>query len=395
MRKFFSEKFSKLPESGIRKVNEKALQLERQGETVYHFELGTPDFDTPGYIKEACRESLERGEVFYTSNFGDMELRQAIADKLQRENHISYRAEETIVTVGLSEAIFDILTAILEEGDEILLPSPAFLTYMNIPILLGAVPKFYELYESEDYQPNCEEIRQAITPRTKAIVLISPNNPTGSVLNRKSLEEIATIAKEKDILVISDEVYERIIYDGEEHISIASFEGMKERTLTLNGFSKAYSMTGWRLGYVAAPVDFVTAINKVHQNNVACASSFVQKAGIVALTQESNEVEEMVAEYKRRRDYLYEKLNSMRGISVVKPKGAFYLFMNIKDTGMSSYEFCDYMIEKAHIALVPGETFGPTGVDHVRMSYATSYDNIVAACEKMQEALDEYYREKQ
>lgn len=394
MKKFFSEKFSKLPESGIRKVNEKALALERAGETVYHFELGTPDFDTPEYIKEVCKDSLDRGEVFYTSNFGDMELRTAIANKLNRQNHLNYTPEETIVTVGLSEAIFDILTAILEEGDEILLPSPAFLTYMNIPILLGAVPKFYELYEEEEYQPHFEEIRDAITDRTKAIVLISPNNPTGSILNRSSLEEIAKIAKEKDILVISDEVYERIIYDGEEHVSIASLPGMKERTMTLNGFSKAYSMTGWRVGYVAAPVEIVNAINKVHQNNVACASSFVQKAATIALTRENGEVEKMVAEYKRRRDYLYDTLNSMKGISVVKPKGAFYLFINVEQTKMTAEEFCDYMIEHAHVALVPGETFGPSGAGHVRMSYATSYDNIVAACEKMKEALDAYYEQQ-
>ena len=380
-------RMDKLPPSGIRKVNEKALAMERAGETVYHFEIGRPDFDTPAYIKKAAMDSLARGEVFYTSNFGTMDLRQAIADKLREQNGVDYKTSEILVSVGLSEGIFDIFCTILDEGDEILVPDPAWLNYHNVPRMLGAVPVTYTLREENGYQLDLEELRAKVTDKTRAVVIITPNNPTGSVLSRDILQGLADLAIEKDLLVLADEVYERLIYDGEKHISIASLPGMKERTFTLNGMSKAYSMTGWRLGYVAAPEEYINAMNKIHQHNTTCAPSFVQAAAAVALRDEQEEVNDMVKEYKRRRDHAVQAINAIPGLSCVCPKGSFYIFINCKELGKSSAELAAYLLEEAKIALVPGDVFGPGGEGYLRMSFANSYENVVEGCRRMAEAV--------
>ena len=383
-----ASRMNRMAPSGIRKVNEKALAMERNGEKVIHFEIGRPDFDTPEYIKKAAVESLNAGNVFYTSNFGTMELRQAIADKLKRENGIDYKATEILVTAGLSEAVFAVLATILEEGDELLVPDPVWLNYINVPNLLNAVPVTYALKEENGYQLDLNEIKSKITPKTRAIVIVTPNNPTGGVLSQETLEGLAKIVIENDLLVISDEVYERLIYDGEKHISIASLPGMKERTFTMNGMSKAYSMTGWRLGYVAAPEEYITVINKFHQHNTTCAVSFGQAAAVVALRDEGDEVNKMVKEYQRRRDYAVKAINEIDGISCLKPKGAFYIFINCKALGKKSAELADYLLENAKIALVPGDVFGPGGEGYLRMSFANSYENIVEGCQRLREAVE-------
>ncbi|MBQ8089601.1 MAG: pyridoxal phosphate-dependent aminotransferase [Pyramidobacter sp.] len=382
-----ASRMNRMAPSGIRKVNEKALAMERNGEKVIHFEIGRPDFDTPEYIKKAAIESLNAGNVFYTSNFGTMELRQAIADKLKRENGVDYKATEILVTAGLSEAVFAVLATILEEGDELLVPDPVWLNYINVPNLLNAVPVTYELKEENGYQLDLDEIKSKITPKTRAIVIVTPNNPTGGVLSQETLEGLAKIVIENDLLVISDEVYERLIYDGEKHVSIASLPGMKERTFTMNGMSKAYSMTGWRLGYVAAPEEYIAVINKFHQHNTTCAVSFGQAAAVVALRDEGNEVNEMVKEYQRRRDYAVKAINEIDGLSCLCPKGAFYIFINCKALGKKSAELADYLLEHAKIALVPGDVFGPGGEGYLRMSFANSYENIVEGCKRLSEAV--------
>ena len=313
MRDFTAARVGALAPSGIRKVNEKALAMERAGERVIHFEIGRPDFDTPAYIKEAAARSLRDGEVFYTSNFGMTELREAIAERLRAANGIPCAAENVLVTAGLSEAVFDLLCTVLDEGDELLIPDPVWINYLNVPALFGAKPVSYSLTEENGFEPSLEEMRAKITPRTKAIVLLTPCNPTGGVLSRAKLEAIAALAKERDLLVISDEIYERLVYDGEKQTSIASLPGMAERTVTLNGFSKAYSMTGWRIGYAAAPKDLIIAMNKIHQHNTTCAASFVQRAAITALRDEKDEVELMVREFQRRRDYAVKAINDMPG----------------------------------------------------------------------------------
>ena len=380
-------RMNRMAPSGIRKVNEKALAMERAGEKVLHFEIGRPDFDTPEYIKRAAEQALAEGKVHYTSNFGLMELRQAIADKLKRENNVDYTASEVLVTVGLSEAVFAVLATILEEGDEILVPDPVWLNYINVPNLLGAKAVTYGLTEETGFQMNLEEVKAKITPKTRAIVIITPNNPTGGVLSEDVLKELAEIAVSNDLMVISDEVYERLVYDGAKHISIASLPGMKERTFTMNGMSKAYAMDGWRLGYVAAPEEYILAMNKFHQHNTTCAPNFVQVAAIAALNEEGDEVKEMVKEYQRRRDYAVKAINEIPGLHCECPKGAFYIFINCKSLNMKSADLSAYLLEEAKIALVPGDVFGPGGEGYLRMSFANSYENVVEGCAQLKKAV--------
>ncbi len=380
-------RMNRMAPSGIRKVNEKALAMERAGEKVLHFEIGRPDFDTPEYIKRAANQALAEGKVHYTSNFGLMELRQAIADKLKRENNVDYKASEVLVTVGLSEAVFAVLAAILEEGDEILVPDPVWLNYINVPSLLGAKAVTYGLTEETGFQMDLEEVKAKITPKTRAIVIITPNNPTGGVLSEDVLKELAEIAASNDLMVISDEVYERLIYDGAKHISIASLPGMKERTFTMNGMSKAYAMDGWRLGYVAAPEEYILVMNKFHQHNTTCAPNFVQAAAIAALNEEGDEVNEMVKEYRRRRNYAVKAINEIPGLHCECPKGAFYIFINCKSLNMKSADLSAYLLEEAKIALVPGDVFGPGGEGYLRMSFANSYENVVSGCEQLKKAV--------
>ena len=384
-----ASRMDRMAPSGIRKVNEKALAMERAGETVIHFEIGRPDFDTPEYIKKAAFQALSEGRVHYTSNFGLMELRQAIAEKLNRENGIGYKPSEVLVTVGLSEAVFAVLAAILEEGDELLVPDPVWLNYINVPNLLGAKAVTYGLKEETGFQLDLDEIRAKITDKTRAIVIVTPNNPTGGVLCEEVLKELAEIAISNDLMVISDEIYERLIYDGAKHISIASLPWMKERTFTMNGMSKDYAMDGWRLGYVAAPEEYILVMNKFHQHNTTCAPNFVQMAAIAALTQEDDEVSTMVREYQRRRDYAVKAINEIEGISCQCPKGAFYIFINCKSLGMKSADLSAYLLENAKIALVPGDVFGPGGEGYLRMSFANSYENIVEGCKRLKEAVEQ------
>ena len=380
-------RMNRMAPSGIRKVNEKALAMERAGERVLHFEIGRPDFDTPEYIKRAAEQALADGKVHYTSNFGLMELRQAIADKLKRENNVDYTASEVLVTVGLSEAVFAVLATILEEGDEILVPDPVWLNYINVPNLLGAKAVTYGLTEETGFQMNLEEVKAKITSKTRAIVIITPNNPTGGVLSEDVLKELAEIAVSNDLMVISDEVYERLVYDGAKHISIASLPSMKERTFTMNGMSKAYAMDGWRLGYVAAPEEYILAMNKFHQHNTTCAPNFVQVAAIAALNEEGDEVKEMVKEYQRRRDYAVKAINEIPGLHCECPKGAFYIFINCKSLNMKSADLAAYLLENAKIALVPGDVFGPGGEGYLRMSFANSYENVVEGCAQLKKAV--------
>lgn len=386
MRNFICSKFSKVAPSGIRKINEKTLQMEREGKRIYHFEVGRPDFDTPKVIKDATIKSIENGDVFYTSNFGIMELREAVAEKLRKENNLDYSAKEILITAGASEAIYDTYSLILEEGDEILLPNPCWPNYVNAAHIMNAVPVRYSLVQENDFQIDFDELEKLVTEKTKAIVIITPSNPIGSMLTKETTEKLAEFAKKKDILVIADEIYEQIIYGNKDHYSIASFDGMKERTITINGFSKTFSMTGFRLAYIAAPEEFIKVLNTIHQHNTSCATSFVQHAGITALKEAEDDVKKMVEEYKRRRDYILEKVNSIDGLSLNSPDGAFYAFINIKGVGVSSEEFCQYLLDEECVAVVPGTVFGSAGEGFIRLSYASSYEDIVEGLNRMEKA---------
>lgn len=386
MRDFICSKFNKVGPSGIRKINEKTLEMERAGKKIYHFEVGRPDFDTPKLIKDATIKSIENGDVFYTSNYGIMPLREAVAEKLRNENNLDYTAKEVLITAGATESIYDSYSLILEEGDEILLPNPCWPNYVNAAHIMGAVPVRYSLAEENDFQIDFDELEGLVTEKTKAIVIINPSNPIGSMFTLETLEKLADFAKKKDILVISDEIYEKIIYGNKKHISIASLEGMKKRTITINGFSKTYSMTGFRLAYIAAPEEFIRVLNIIHQHNTSCATSFVQHGGITALKEGGDASEEMVKEYKRRRDYIVEKVNSIEGLSLNAPDGAFYAFINIKGLGVSSEEFCNYLLDEECVAIVPGTVFGSAGEGFVRFSYASSYEDIVEGLNRMEKA---------
>ena len=386
MRDFICSKFNKVGPSGIRKINEKTIEMERAGKRIYHFEVGRPDFDTPKVIKDATIKSIEDGDVFYTSNYGIMPLREAVAEKLRNENNLDYTAKEVLITAGASESIYDSYSLILEEDDEILLPNPCWPNYVNAAHIMGAVPVRYSLAEENDFQIDFDELEGLVTEKTKAIVIINPSNPIGSMFTLETLEKLADFAKKKDILVISDEIYEKIIYGNKKHISIASLDGMKERTITINGFSKTYSMTGFRLAYVAAPEEFIRVLNIIHQHNTSCATSFVQHGGITALKEGGDASEEMVKEYKRRRDYIVEKVNSIEGLRLNAPDGAFYAFINIKGLGVSSEEFCNYLLDEECVAIVPGTVFGSAGEGFVRFSYASSYEDIVEGLNRMEKA---------
>lgn len=376
-----------LPFSEIRVMMERATQMQKNGEDVIHMEIGRPDFDTPEIIKQAANTALANGNVFYTSNYGTPELRQAIADKLKRDNGIDYKAEEILVTIGVGEGTYAAVAAFTEPGNEILVPDPVWLNYIHVPHFFGAVPVSYKLREENDYQIDLNEIEGLITPKTKMLVINTPGNPTGVVQSRDTLEKLADIAKKHDLIVVSDEIYEKLVYDGARHVSIAALPGMKERTITLNGFSKCYSMTGWRLGYAAAPVEFIKAMVRVHAYINTCAPSFVQEAGITALEKAEPDVQEMVKEYQRRRDYAVSAINAIDGLSCKTPGGAFYIFVNIKSLGRTSAEMADYLLDHAKIAAVPGSAFGPQGEGYIRLSYACSYERIVEAMERLKKAV--------
>ncbi len=384
-----AERMNSLPFSGIRKMMEKATKMQQAGERVIHLEIGRPDFDTPERIKRAAAESLAQGHVFYTSNYGTPELRTAIADKMREKNRVGYDPSEVLVTVGVGEGTFAGMAAFLNPGDEVLVPNPVWLNYIHVPESLGAVPSTYSLKEENDYQVDFAELESKITSRTKMLVLVDPSNPTGGVFSRETLDRLAETARKHDLLVLSDEIYERLVYDGVEHVSIASLPGMKERTITLGGMSKAYSMTGWRLGYLCAPREIVQACVRVHQYTVTCAPSFVQDASVVALRECDEDVEAMRREYQRRKDYVVKAINAIDGLSCNNPKGAFYVFVNVKSLGRSSAEVAEYMLDHAKVALVPGSAFGSEGEGYLRLSYAAAYEELVEACERIEKAVKE------
>lgn len=380
-----SDRLTNIPFSSIRKVFEKANEMEKNGAEITHMEIGRPDFDTPTNIKDAAIKALHNGKVHYTPNSGIAELKCAIAKKLFTDNKIMVDpVNGIVVTVGCKEAILDTVMAFINPGDEVLIPDPSWLEYGYIVDLAGGVPVSVPLHEEENYLLNPDDLKSSITPKTKLLILNTPQNPTGAVLPDNYLKQIANIVIENNLLVISDEIYEKLIYDNQRHVSIASFPELGDRTVTINGFSKAYSMDGWRLGYAAGPSNLIQSILKVHQYNTASATSFVQYGGIVAYTESQKSVDDMVKEFDQRRRLIVKRINGLSGMHCVLPKGAFYVFPSIKELGLSSKEFSDLLLEKAHIACVPGSAFGKHGEGHIRMSYSTSYDEIERAMDRLE-----------
>lgn len=375
-----AHRLENLHTSGTRVVFSKCAELAAQGISVTSLTLGQPDFDTPQYIIDACKRALDEGKTRYTDGSGIEELKEAICQKLSKENDLHYTPAEISVTTGVAQGMFVALLSTLNPGDEVLVPDPVYLTYSEIPSIAGAVIKKYDLLEENNYQVDVEQIRSLITDKTKMLVIVSPSNPTGGVLSRVSLEAIAAIAKEHDLLVLSDEIYDRFVYDEQQElVSIASLPGMKERSIVLNGFSKSMAMTGWRLGYIAAPEYMIEPMNRLSFYMTAGATTFVQYAGVTGLLEEDGSIERMRQEFKHRRDYLVEEINKLQHFSCKKPEGAFYIFMNIKKTGMTADEFCAYAIDKYRLATIPGTAFGRNGEGYVRLSYASSMDVLQKA----------------
>jgi aminotransferase len=389
VRDYEAQRLKSVPFSGIRRIMAEAGELEKNGASIVHMEIGRPDFDTPIHIKEAAKAALDRGEVHYTPNLGTLELRQAIARKLKSDNGLDYDPEsEIMVTVGASEAVFLTAAALLNPDDELLVPDLGWVNYYSVPVIVGARLATFQVREEAAFRPEAAAVSSAVTPLTRMILLCSPGNPTGAVLQEREMDGIARLAQEHDLLVVADEIYEKLVYDGARHVSIASLPGMRERTLVINGFSKAYSMTGWRLGYVAAPKQLMSAMLKVHQNLTTCAASFAQAGAVAALQGPQDCVVAMVAEFQRRRDMLVKALNRMPGIRCTMPEGAFYVLPNVRAFGMTSGDLALYLLREAHIAVVPGTSFGPGGEGYLRISYANSYDQIQEGMERMATALE-------
>lgn len=375
-----STKARRIPYSGIRKVFDRAKQLERDGRKVIHLEIGRPDFDTPLHIVDAAVKALREGRHHYSQNAGILELRQAIAEKYNSEYRLDYSPNsEIVVTNGVAEGVYIAIHALLDPGDQILLPDPRWVNYDVDAITNDVQPIDYKLHEDRNYQFDPQEIVDRITPRTKMILLLSPSNPTGSVNSRKNLEQIAQLAEEHNLLILSDEIYEKIVYPQAEHVCIATLDGMKERTLILNGFSKFYSMTGWRQGYIVGPEKFLNPILRYHQYVVTSTNTFAQWGAVTALKGDQAPSYAMVMEFQRRRDFIYEAVNQIPGFSSSKPEGAFYLFPSVAETGLSGYEMSRKLLEEAGVATVPGECFGNCGAGHIRFSYASSLENIKEA----------------
>ncbi|WP_313233378.1 pyridoxal phosphate-dependent aminotransferase [Tissierella praeacuta] len=381
-----ANKVENIPFSPIRKIFDQVNVLKSQGKEVISLGIGEPDFDTPTHIVEAMYEATKKGATHYTPNKGIVELRQAIADKLLEDNQLNYTPEEIICTVGVSEAVYVALSAFLNPGDEILIPDPSWLNYGHVTTLNDANAVYYPITSDNNFQINVEDLEKRVSSKTKIIIILDPSNPTGSVLSKETINEVAEFAKRHDLLVISDEIYEKIIYDDKKHYSIAALPGMRERTIVLNGFAKAYAMTGWRLGYIAAPAELIAPMAKIHSYMVTSASSMVQWGGVAALKGTQKPLKDMVEEFKIRRDYVLNEINSIKGLSCIKPEGAFYLFVDVKDTGMDGESFAKYLLETAGVAVVPGTAFGSRATHEVRISYATSLDNLKKAMANIKDA---------
>ncbi len=378
-----SKRVNSFPPSGIRRIFELASRPD-----VISLAIGEPDYDTPGHICAAAKEALDRGETHYSSNLGTAQLREALARRFAEESGVSVDPNrEIIVTIGGTEALYLSMAAVLDAGDEVLIPDPGFMAYNSQVHLVDGVPLPYPLRIEKGFYPDPDEMERMVTPRTKMLLINSPGNPTGQLIPRDVLDGLAGLAERHNLIVISDEVYNSIVYDGLESVSFASLPGMKERTITINSFSKIYAMTGWRLGYAIAHPNLIDGMNKVHQVVAACAPTMLQSASAYALRADQGFVREMVSEYQARRDMVTDLLNRVPGFRCIKPEGAFYAFPDIRGTGMKDFDLCEYLLLEAKVGAVPGNVFGSRGEGHVRVCYATSRDKLQEAGERMAKAM--------
>ncbi len=382
--KILSDKCKEIKPSGIRKFFDIANTLDG----VISLGVGEPDFQTPWSIRRAAITTLEKGKTVYTANAGLIQLRRSISDYLNRKINVDYNPDkEIIVTVGGSEAIDLGIRAIVDPGDEVLVVEPSFVCYKPIIELMHGVPVVIETKIEDEFRLTAEALKAKITDKTKLLILPFPNNPTGAVMNRKDLEAIADVIRDTNIMILSDEIYSELTYDG-RHVSIAEIEGMKEHTILVNGFSKAYAMTGWRLGYLAGPAPVIKQMLKIHQYAIMCSPTISQYAAVEAMENCDGEVSKMVNEYNIRRRWIVNAFNEI-GLDCFEPMGAFYVFPSIKSTGMTSQQFCEDLLYKHKVAVVPGDAFGECGEGHIRVSYAYSLKHLMDAIERIKEYLAE------
>lgn len=374
-----ADRIERVPASGIRRFFDIAAQMQ----DVISLGIGEPDFVTPSVIRQAGIRSIEAGQTAYTSNSGLLELRIAIAEHLATRYGVHYDPEsEILITVGVSEALQNTMLATINPGDEVLIPEPCFVAYPACVTFADGHPVMIPTHVEHAFQVQSEAVAAAITARTRALLIGYPNNPTGAVMPRARLQELANLAERHDLVVFSDEIYDRLVY-GVAHTCFAALPGMRERTVLLGGFSKAYAMTGWRLGWVAAPADIIAATRKVHQYAIMSAPTMAQHAGLAALHDGEQACQEMVAEYNRRRQAIVAGLNAI-GLPTYEPQGAFYAFPRVDGFGLSSSEFCERLLQEQHVAIIPGDVFGPSGAGYARACYAASMNNIEAALDRIE-----------
>lgn len=371
--------------SGIRKFFDLAADMPH----CISLGVGEPDFKTPWSVRDAGIRSLELGRTKYTANSGLKELRGEICNYLQRRFDLHYKEENVLVTVGGSEAIDLTIRAVVQPGDEVIIPEPCFVCYEPITQLTGGVPVHIATRAEDQFRLTADQLRAAITPRTKLLIFPYPNNPTGAVMSAAEMEEIAAVLRETNVLVLSDEIYSELTYGLDRHVSIASLPGMAERTVVVNGFSKSYAMTGWRLGYAAGPAPLVKVMTKIHQSCIMSAPTTSQYAAITALRQCDDQIEMMRDEYNRRRRYVVKALNEM-GLTCFEPRGAFYVFPSIQISGLTSSEFCEQLLREKEVAIIPGSAFGASGEGYARISYAYSVDHLQTAMKRIREFLTEH-----
>ncbi len=374
----FAQRMSRLGTETAFEVLARARQLEREGREIVHLEIGEPDFDTPKHIIDAACEALNSGFTHYGPSAGDMELRETIAEHIATSRGVETKADEVVVVPGAKPIIFFGIMACVDEGDEVIYPNPGFPIYESMINFVGAKPVPAPLREKHEFRLDAGELASLVTPKTSMIIINSPQNPTGGVLTKEDLDAIAEVAIANDIIVMTDEPYEKVLYEGTHH-SILGVPGMKERTILIDGFSKSFAMTGWRLGYGVMPKELADAVAKLQTNSNSCVAAFSQRAGIAALKGPMGPSEAMVAEFKRRRDVIVDGLNDIPGISCLRPHGAFYVFPNITETGFDCRTLAQKCMEEAGVAVLAGTAFGEYGEGYLRMSYANSVENIQKA----------------
>jgi aspartate/methionine/tyrosine aminotransferase len=383
----FAQRMSRLGTETAFEVLAKARNLEAQGKNIIHLEIGEPDFDTPRFIVDAAVHALQHGRTHYTPAAGIMELRRAIAENVQRTRGVAVKPENVIVTPGAKPIMFFALLALIEPHDEVIYPNPGFPIYESVIQFSGANAVALPLQEEKAFRFSIADLESLITSRTRLLVINSPQNPTGGVLTRDDVKAIAEIARRRDLLVLSDEIYKDILYEG-EHASIMSEPGMLERTILLDGFSKTYAMTGWRLGYGVMPEPLAKHVERLMINSNSCTATFVQDAGLAAINGPRAEVNEFIAEFRRRRDIMVAGLNDITGVSCITPGGAFYCFANVKKLPMSSKQLSDHLLNEAGVAVLSGTAFGKHGDGYIRLSYATSVENIREGLQRMKQAIE-------